>query len=306
MIFIPQKVGRYVKCENCGKEIYITPYRECRNKHHFCSQQCSAQWRTKNKSAICEVCGKVFVKKYKTQRFCSNECQHIWQKGNIGVKNPKFEGKILKCEYCGKEFALGKYKANQSRHHFCSKECRQKWYSEVWSQSDEWKKESQERALSMLENGAFKNKSKPQRIYDELLEKEGIKFINEKVFGKYAFDNYFPESGLVVEVMGDYWHASPSKYNFQNMNDVQKNSVRKDKAKHTYMARYHDVEILYLWENDLYKEPQKCIELTKRYIKNNGKLENYNSFNYKIDENNMITLIDEIVLSNSEIKSDAS
>lgn len=248
----------------------------------------------------------MYLRKAYPQRFCSQECQKKWQKGNKGLENKRFEGKIVKCEYCSKEFPLGKYKLANRERHFCSKECRQKWYSEIWSQTKEWKEESRKRALEMLEDGVFKNKSKPQRIFDELLKEEEIDFVNEKVFGKYAFDNYFPACNLVVEVMGDYWHASPKKYSFQNMNDVQKESVRRDKAKHTYMKKYYNIEVLYLWENDLYKEPQKCIELTKKYIENNGELDNYNSFNYNIDENGVLVLNNEIIFSNQEIKKAAS
>lgn len=36
----------YITCENCGKEVYKIPALVKKVKHHFCSRECSAKYRT--------------------------------------------------------------------------------------------------------------------------------------------------------------------------------------------------------------------------------------------------------------------
>lgn len=71
----------------------------------------------------------------------------------------------------------------------------------------------------------------------------------------------------------------PLKYNNDNLNDVQKKITTRDKAKHTYILNNHNIEILYLWENDIYNNLDMCNLLLHEYIRSDGKLNNYHSFN---------------------------
>ena len=43
-----KKKGKFVKCENCGKEIYKYPIHIRASKHHFCNNKCHYEWRHKN------------------------------------------------------------------------------------------------------------------------------------------------------------------------------------------------------------------------------------------------------------------
>lgn len=36
-----------------------------------------------------------------------------------------------------------------------------------------------------------------------------IKYINEKTFKYYSVDNYLVDYNLIIEIMGDYFHANP-------------------------------------------------------------------------------------------------
>lgn len=81
-----------------------------------------------------------------------------------------------------------------------------------------------------------------------------IKYINEKTFKYYSVDNYLVDYNLIIEIMGDYFHANPILYdNYDNLNEMQKKDIIRDKRKNTYI---------------------------KKYIENSGKLDDYNSFNF--------------------------
>lgn len=49
-----------------------------------------------------------------------------------------------------------------------------------------------------------------------------------------------------------------------------------------------NINILYLWESDINKRFHVCKELICQYIQNNGILDNYNSFNYSLKNNQLI------------------
>ncbi len=74
-----------------------------------------------------------------------------------------------------------------------------------------------------------------------------------------------------------------------------KNRIPKDKAKHTYIKNHYNVEILYLWEDDIYNRLYLCKRLIKQYIKSKGILPNYHSFNYHI-KHNKLELNENIIL----------
>lgn len=281
-----QRAGYFVKCENCGKEVYQTKTQYNRAKHHFCSNTCQKEFQhlALFEDRKCEICGKSFhVSKKSTQRFCSTDCQKEWQKTIVGEFNPRYTRKKITCESCGKEFVDKNYKTKNGQHNFCSNQCRRKWYSTVFSQSEEWKEISKKRAVSILENRKIDTNTKPQIIINDLLDKMNISYINEKGFKYYAVDNYLNEHNLIIEVMGDFWHCNPTKYDNPNIQEIHRKRLPKDKAKHTYFKNIHNIEILYLWESDIYNNIQLCELLIDNYIVHNGILDDYHSFNYHIE-----------------------
>ena len=102
--------------------------------------------------------------------------------------------------------------------------------------------------------------------------------------------------------MGDYWHATPLKYNINNLTKQQKKSIKQDKSKHTYVKKYENIEILYLWETDINKNIDLCWSLIDKYINNNGVLDNYHSFNYHLEDNNDLKLNDTLITPIQEIE----
>lgn len=237
---------------------------------------------------MCEFCGKPFTKtRCNPKRFCSTGCQHEWQKTNIGAKNPRYTSVSHKCDYCGKEHIVKAYRAN-NENLFCSTECRQAWYANVWSQRDEWRYESSLRATKILSDGLVSStQTKPQLVIDDMLDKLGIEYVREYQVMRYSIDNYLSEYGLCIEVMGDFWHTSPLKYEYPKY-DKQTNALKRDILKRRCVREYTGCDILYLWESDINNNPDLCRELIRLYTSSGGNLQNYNSFNYSLNGSDVL------------------
>lgn len=293
-----QLSGYFIKCEYCGKEIYKTKTQYNKAKHHFCSIKCQKAFQHDDlfEDRKCEICGNVFhVSKKSTQRFCSIECQGKWQSSQVGILNPRNKKVEIECEYCGKKFYEKLYKTKNGQHNFCSNQCRKDWYSNVFSQDESWKEKSKKRAIKILENKQLDTNTKPQQIINGILDDMNIYYTNEKGFEYYAVDNYLNNYNLIIEVMGDFWHCNPTKYDSYNNYDIHKKRIPRDKAKHTYFKNNYNIEILYLWENDIYNNLDICKALIDKYINSNGILQNYHSFNYRLENGNLV-LNDNIII----------
>lgn len=134
-----------------------------------------------------------------------------------------------------------------------------------------------------MSNSPVRTMTRPQIIANQILDSLGVSYRNEEPFTYYSVDNYLPEYNLIIEVMGDYWHSSPLKYD-DKINEKQKHIISRDKAKRTYIKNSYGISILYLWEYDLINRPDVCERLIKIYIESRGVLDNYNSFNYNLSD----------------------
>lgn len=170
-----------------------------------------------------------------------------------------------------------------------------------------------EEQLKNLANGTARRLNKMDRlnsdiqcITNQILEDMGVAFEREKCFDYYSCDNYLSDYNLIIEVMGDYWHANPTIYNEARRasNEIQCKTVLKDKQKKGYISGHYNIPILYLWGKDLFKDPGKCKALIKEFIDNHGALKNYHSFNYHLDDNGL-HLNDNMILSYQDQKQEA-
>jgi len=252
----------------------------------------------------CDNCGKSIIRKYKSQYnniFCDKACLSQWQSLNTkGDKSVRFNSELVKCECCDKLILRTPYKINLNNINFCSRECMGKWKSEnecgennhnfgtVWNA--EMRLKGAERAVKMLMESDFTyRQTKPQLITDNLLNELNIVNENEYSCKYYLMDNYLNDYNLMIEVQGNFFHCNP----VMNLNNSRRTKILgKDKAKHTYVKRYYGIEILYLWEKDITQKLELCRQLILKYINNNGILEDYHSYNYCLDENNKIKIIE--------------
>ena len=266
------KSGVTAPCDWCGKQFYMTQTRWSRSEHHCCCVECSANLRHSlvTEERICPVCGNSFVVRSKSsQTFCSVACQNEWQKGNVGALSKNYRRVEKQCEWCGKTFMLKPYLQNDGRHHFCCMQCKRDWYANDWSQQDEWKEKSRIRAASMVSEGRFTHTDTlPQRAVNQMLDSLNVHYINEYQFDYYAVDNYLDEYNLIIEVMGDYWHANSDKFPSDSLSDLQRKNVVRDRLKREFILKKYNIHILYLWEIDIKQNADICDELIQKYINN--------------------------------------
>jgi hypothetical protein len=269
-------------CDNCGIEITKTLAQYNKHNTHFCSSECQYEFISKNALEIrkCKYCNEEFTcKKSSKQKFCSKKCAN---KG--GYHKPKTEV-LFNCDFCGEQIYKDTYSANKSKNHFCSKKCFRKWYDTIFSQTKEFSNRMKTNTLTMLKEGKFNHLDTGiQSSVNSILQKIGIEFVNESIYGNYSVDNYLLKYNLIIECMGDYWHCNPLKYKEINY-QTQLDRIIKDKAKNTYIKKYNKINVLYLWESDSIEVLEALIQ---EYISNNGVLKNYHSFNYNIINNKLI------------------
>lgn len=258
-----------VVCKNCGKE--FEDYES--NHRQFCCRDCKNEYQSKicdgHKIKKCKGCGKTFRSRENRTQYCSIECYYKFIRDNSYTKVAR------KCKCCGKKFFPDHHKRQ-----FCSKQCWYEWYSK-YKQTDEQKQLQANVVLNLMNTGRTKKAfTKPHIVIDDLLDSMNIAHADEYNIEYYSIDIYLPNSNLMIEIMGDFWHTNPVSKFKEPKNDVQKNRIPKDKAKHTYVKNQYGIEILYLWESDIYNYLDVCRELILLYINNNGVLDDYNSLNY--------------------------
>jgi hypothetical protein len=257
----------------------------------------------------CFSCNKDLIRPikhfYKDRTYCSYECRDKYKTNYLSGKNSILYKRVLtKCTNCGKDIEVipanyNIYNSDGDSNNFCSQECyyeyRSKYYVREkhpmfgYHQTQEQKEEARQRILHMISNGIIpQTMTTPHKKIYELLISHGIECENEHLEKYHSIDIYLKQSGLMIEIMGDYWHGSPLKYRYNNLNAQQLKSIKQDKSKHTYIKKYKNIEMLYLWEYDINHNIDLCWELIRKYIDNNGILLNYHSFNYHIQNYNLI------------------
>lgn len=296
-------------CAYCGEEIW----RETRYKaeNHFCDQKCQYAYFHKHYDYIyknCEVCGieMKLDKHRKKQRFCSLECRREWySKTMIGENAAHFNSVKKNCGYCGKELMVCKNRLERCEHYFCDKYCKDKWFTEIYSQTDDFSMKNRISSAKALADGKMPfTMTKPHKRVCEMLDENSIDYVCEFQVVYYSVDISLDGSNLLIEVMGDYWHSNPTTKHFNNIDAKRKDIIRKDRSKHSFIKNKYNTEVLYLWETDINQNAELCIGLIKEYIECDGHLDNYDSFNYHIDGDDVVVndaIIDSNITTNKEI-----
>lgn len=253
----------------------------------------------------CKECGKELIvrpSQYKKQKYFHCD-EHIKHKPS-GKDSPFYKQIEIQCTNCGNLYSVVPYDYNKSNrfgdnHNFCCQQCYWEYRSKYYiddkhsmfgtHQSDEQRRKQSELITRMIANGDMpQTMTKPHKKINELLELHKIHFENEHLEKYHSIDIYLSEYNLMIEIMGNYWHAHPLKYNINQLTNQQRKSIKQDKSKHTYVKKYENIEILYLWEKDINENIDLCWLLIQKYIENNGVLNNYHSFNYHLDKNILI------------------
>lgn len=164
---------------------------------------------------------------------------------------------LVECAICGKEqLRLRRYHnahLKQGRSHFyCGKKCFG---------------ESRRRKIKAL--NMYLAQERPETSIEikirEVLESIGINFRVQEKIAFWAVDFYLPEQKLVIEANGDYWHANPELYKPNELNEKQQERIRNDHFK-IHGLQYRGYQVLVLWENDINKRIDWCVNQIKESI----------------------------------------
>lgn len=287
---------------------------------HFLTEDFKIGGQTRIRAKVfCSVCGKDEDRPIKLalgeRVYCNMDCRN---KGKTifgvhrGDRNSRYNSKFVKCTNCNNEFMAPKYIQEQTNsygenHHFCCQECYWKFRSThyVKEKNGNYQRvfsEEERRRMSILTtkricNGEFKQtQTKPHIKINDVLSSIGIEYENEYNCKYHSLDIYLSKNNLGIEIMGDYWHGNPIKYKDKTeLGKIQLKGIKQDKSKHTYVAKYHNFEILYLWEYDINNNIDICKELIRLYIDRNGILSDYNSFNYYVNNNGNLSIKENII-----------
>ena len=257
------------KCDYCKKEGKSNLNAYCKAKHSFCSIEC--YWKHK----------KEYEPKGKNYRTYSQiECL---------------------CDQCGKATSVNKYHKEHRKNIFCSPSCYWEFRKINYSgenhnqygleKSEEQKNKMRQITIKRYISGDLNSRTQESKIQikiNSLLRESNIKNEREFICKYYAIDNYINEPNLAIEVMGDYFHASPLRYENKNINTMQKKALKRDKSKNSYLYRYYNMKVLYLWEANINKNIDLCKKLILLFIKKGGNLKNYHSFNYELKNGKII------------------
>lgn len=266
-------------CKYCGKEVDNNISVYLNNKHIYCSLDC--YWKDK-----------------------TNKIKH-------GEDSPFYNRIETTCTNCGKQLKIIPRKYNETNkygdnHNFCSHKCysqyRSKYYINEKSSmhnyiyTDEQREKARDNLLNRLKLSDRLDTNIQLKI-NNILEQNHILYERERNFDYYSVDNFLSVCNGIIEVMGDYWHVSPLKYNENKylINEMQQKQLHRDKVKYSYIMNHYSIPILYLWESDINNNTELCKMLIEKYIENNRILDNYHSFNWRI-ENKKLSLNKDIII----------
>lgn len=275
--------GKIVNCYNCNEVFHLARYRIESQERYFCSNDCRIEWtksyefskvmqNEKGNIKIkthCKECGVEFEKKPSEFvkhgfHYCSRNCIASYR---LKEKNPNpKKDKIKVCCYtCNKEKFVNESIFKKNKYFFCSSFC----YQEKRIEISDFKQTGTRIHLDI----------------NKLLNDLNISYKNEKSMGYYSIDIFLDKYNLCIEIMGDYWHGSPLKYNdHSQLNEIQLKNIKRDRVKNKFINSRYKTKILYLWETDINKNVELCKELINEFVDNKGNLVNYNSFNYDLND----------------------
>ncbi|ASA22765.1 hypothetical protein [Paenibacillus donghaensis] len=257
------------RCGICDKSFYRnkTQCDKSESGLYFCSNKCVGEYnkrqRTQNITKNCLICNSEFKVKastYDNQITCSRKCQGLWQsRERIGEKSSNFRGgKIEKeCFECKDKYFTTRHASKTSK--FCSQFCKQRYWAKniIVKESFKIAKYKGNEKYRMT-----KGETLPEKMVKEWLLKNNIPFLQEQgFFHKYYADFYLPNTNIIVEVFGDYWHTNPDIYgdNLIQPNEHQIAQVEKDRIRIETFNKY-GFKVIVLWEHEIYENIESLLK----------------------------------------------
>lgn len=213
-------------CIQCGKE-----FRDFHPDRTHCSRACRDEWRRRQIELTCAHCGNLFrVRIYRadTARYCSKTCFDIGRQTKVALnckqcgkeyrRDPSRQNRSLYCsakcqadgkrtgrttidkicEFCGAEYQCAPHAINRSR--FCSTTCRSSWVVKTF----------------------HRHTSSIELIIADLLAAMDLSYRHQERIGQYVCDFFLPDTNVIIECDGEYWHTKDLRVIFRD--------TRKDQA----------------------------------------------------------------------------
>jgi very-short-patch-repair endonuclease len=134
-------------------------------------------------------------------------------------------------------------------------------------QSNKTKEKMSNSAMERIIQTDQKHSSKLEDYFSELLDKEQISYLQFYYAKsiKAFYDFYIPQSNLLIEIDGDFWHCNPnSKYSVPQYSTQLKN-ISRDQEKNKW-ASDNGYKLLRFWETDINNNPTQIIETLKKEL----------------------------------------
>lgn len=127
------------------------------------------------------------------------------------------------------------------------------------------------RGKVIREHPKFGTSKLEQDFAHDFLDKMKVNYIwqYEAKDIKRSYDFYLPDSNILIEVDGDYWHVNPKKYDVNDwgsLTPTQKKDIRVDELKNKW-ALLHGIPIYRIWEDDIRHQPEKVLKELKEVVK---------------------------------------
>lgn len=102
-----------------------------------------------------------------------------------------------------------------------------------------------------------KKMTSPEKIFQSILKKNGVKYQAQYILNGKIFDYFLPDTKTLVEVQGTYWHGDENVY--EELSGYQKYIKQRDILKKN-IALGMGYKFLEFWEEDLNKNKQSVID----------------------------------------------
>ncbi|MFW6173115.1 MAG: hypothetical protein ACOC5T_05165, partial [Elusimicrobiota bacterium] len=122
---------------------------------------------------------------------------------------------------------------------------------ERWNNLSQYEKERRRGLLASQAKKALKKKGKTsiEAKVENILKDLNAKYKYNHPLGVFIVDFYIHDCNLVIECLGNYWHANPRIY-FDKMDKIQLKNTDRDRRKITYLEE-NNIKYVFLWEDEI-------------------------------------------------------
>lgn len=120
--------------------------------------------------------------------------------------------------------------------------------------------------LRMIHEGRFsQTRTKPHLAMCDILDGMGVEYEEEYEYGMFSWDFCLIDSGIFIEVDGDYFHSNPKFYPDGPQTATQKMNKYRDWKK-TEFIQQEGIVVLHFWECDVLNNSCDVIEGIKVFL----------------------------------------